>query len=326
MGKRRVRNLKSLGINNIVGFDLREDRRIEAAEKYSINVVSDYEDALANYEFEAFIISVPPDNHHIYMRNALDLSVPCFIEASVMDTEFEEMIVSSKQKNILLAPSCTLFFHPAIRIIEQIIRNGKLGIISNFLYHSGQYLPDWHPYEDVKDYYVSNKKTGGGREIVPFELTWITLILGFPKRIVGFHKNAIEIEGAEEIDDTYNLLMDYGDSIFNLSVDVVSRWATRRLVINGSKGQLYWNWDDNMIKIFDPNKNTWDEIKYESSVAEEGYNKNITEKMYIDEMDSFLKAVRTESRFPNNLEHDHQVLKTLYSVERSDKNNRIELL
>ncbi len=323
MGKRRVRNLQALGIKNIVGFDQREDRREESLQKYNINVVSSFEDAMANFNIDTFVISLPPDIHHIYMKKALELNISVFIEASVVDTDFNEMILEAKSKGICLAPSCTLFFHPAIKKIAEIIKNGDLGIISNFLYHSGQYLPDWHTYEDVSEYYVSNKETGGGREIVPFELTWITLVLGFPKRVVGFYKNAIQIKGAEAIDETYNLLMDYGNSIFNLSVDVVSRYATRRLTINGDKKQLYWNWDDNMIKIYDPEKNVWEEVKYEIISAQDGYNKNITEQMYIDEMEAFLKAADGEKSFPNNLEHDHQVLKVLYAVESSDFNNII---
>ena len=118
--------------------------------------------------------------------------------------------------------------------------------------------------------------------------------------------------------------MDYGNSIFNLSVDVVSRYATRRLTINGNKKQLYWDWDNNMIKIYNPISDTWNEIKYDAISAETGYNKNITEQMYIDEMSAFLKAVRNEGSFPNSLKHDHKVLKILYAVENSDNNNRIE--
>ena len=326
MGKRRVRNLQALGIKNIIGLDEREDRRIESTQNYQIKTVSSFEEAMENFKFDAFVISLPPNIHHVYMKKAIEFGIPAFIEASVVDTDFEQMIIEAKEKNICLAPSCTLFFHPAIKKIAEIIQNGELGKVSNFLYHSGQYLPDWHTYEDVSEYYVSNKETGGGREIVPFELTWITLVLGFPKRVAGFYKNAIQIKGADDIDDTYNLLMDYGQSIFNLSVDVVSRYATRRLVINGDKKQLYWNWDDNMIKIYDPESNDWGEIKYEAISAQSGYNKNITEQMYIDEMEAFLKAAKNESPFPNTLELDHQVLKVLYAVESSDNNNVIEKL
>ena len=324
MGKRRIRNLQALGLKNIVGFDKREDRLIESVENYGINVVASFEEGISSFNIDAFIISLPPDIHHIYMKKALELSIPAFIEASVLDTDFEEMIAESKKREVCFAPSCTLFFHPAIKKISQIIKNGELGVISNYLYHSGQYLPDWHNYEDVSEYYVSKKETGGGREIVPFELTWITLLLGFPKRVVGLYKNTIKIKGAELIDDTYNLLMDYESSIFNLSVDVVSRHASRRLTINGDKKQLYWNWDDNMIKIYNPDSDNWEEIKYETISAQSGYNKNITEQMYIDEMSAFLKAVKNECSFPNTLEHDFKVLKILYAVENSDDNNRIE--
>ncbi|GGF08086.1 Gfo/Idh/MocA family protein [Flavobacterium limi] len=324
MGKRRIRNLQALGIKNIIGLDNRKDRRDESLEKYQIGVVSSFEEAIGSYKFDAFVISLPPAIHHVYMKKSLELHIPAFIEASVLDTDFEQMIKEGNDKGICLAPSCTLFFHPAIKKIAEFVQNGELGKISNFLYHSGQYLPDWHTYEDVSEYYVSNKETGGGREIVPFELTWITLILGFPKRVVGFYKNTIQIKGADDIDDTYNLLMDYGQFIFNLSVDVVSRYATRRLVINGDKKQLYWNWDDNMIKIFDPETGNWKEIKYETISAQSGYNKNITEQMYIDEMSAFLKAIKKENRFPNTLEHDHKVLKVLYAVENSDDNNIVK--
>lgn len=326
MGKRRIRNLQALGVEMIIGLDIRDDRREEVEKLYSVETVSDFQSAVEKYSFDSFIISLPPDIHHVYMKEALELGIPAFIEASVVDTDFEQMIQKAKDKNILLAPSCTLHFHPAIKKINEIVKTNQLGKISNYIYHSGQYLPDWHTYEDVTEYYVSKKDTGGGREIVPFELTWITLMLGIPKRVVGFYKNAIEIKGAENIDDTYNLLMDYDTCIFNLSVDVVSRYATRRLVINGDKKQLYWNWDDNLIKVFNPEANEWEEIPYETLSAQDGYNKNITEQMYIDEVSAFLNAIKEGGSFPNNLEHDHKVLKVLYAVERSDSDNQIKFL
>ncbi|MEJ5055166.1 Gfo/Idh/MocA family protein [Sphingobacterium sp. MYb382] len=322
MGKRRVRNLIALGYKNIYGYDLREDRRAEAKDIYNIKVFSDF-DMVVQSGVDAFVISVPPDLHHIYMKKALELEIPTFIEASVVDTDMDSLIKEADAKGILLAPSCTLYFHAAIKKISKILQEKYLGRISNILYHSGQFLPDWHSYEPVEDYYVSKKETGGGREIVPFELTWITLLLGFPKRVVGLYKKTIDIEGADEIDDTYNLLLDYEPMIFNLSVDVVSRYATRRLVINGSEKQLYWNWDDSVIKIYHPEEETWEEISYETIAAQEGYNKNITEQMYIEEMDAFTKAAFARVDYPNSLAHDHRVLKLLYAVEYADNNNVI---
>jgi len=322
MGKRRIRNLKALGVKTIIGTDARQDRCAEAARQYDIDTQNSFEEAIRNHKISAIIISVPPDKHHLFIQKAIDLQIPAFIEASVVDTELEVLIASARQKKVLMAPSCTLYFHPAVMKIRDILRNEELGKISSFTYHSGQYLPDWHPYEEVSAYYVSNRATGGAREIVPFELSWITFLLGFPAKVAGMHKKTIDIPGAEDIDDTYMLLLDYGQYIFNLTVDVVSRYATRRLVINGDKKQLCWDWNDNEIRIYDSATEKWDVIRYDVSSAQAGYNKNITEQMYIDEMSAFMQAIAGDIDFPNTLERDHRVLQVLYAAERSYDQNR----
>lgn len=318
MGKRRIRNCIALGIEHISGFDTNVSRTSEAKEKYGIKTFNDFSQCAAEH-FDAFIISVPPDVHHVYMKEALSRNIPAFIEASVVDDGLAEINKKAKEQKLLLAPSCTLWFHPAIKLIRGLLDNKELGKISNILYHSGQYLPDWHTYEHVKDFYVSNKETGGAREIVPFELTWLTMVLGFPQRVTGIHKKTIDIEGAETIDDTYNLLLDYTGFILNLSVDVVSRAGTRRLVINGDKRQLYWNWDDQAIQLYDPSSQSWQTLNYSAGGSEAGYNKNITEEMYIDEMAAFFNAVKGNSVYPNTLDKDIAVLNVLYKAEEANR-------
>jgi predicted dehydrogenase len=316
MGKRRVRNLQALGYTQIIGVDSRVDRQTETNEAYGIATYASIDEALSeNGKIEAMIISLPPDVHHTYMDKALELNVPCFIEASVLDTNFEALKAKAAEKKVLLAPSCTLYFHPAVKKIKEVLDSAELGTLSCILYHSGQYLPDWHTYEKVSDYYVSNPATGGAREIVPFELTWMTHVLGFPKACSSIFKKTIEIEGAEKIDDTYSTLLDYGSFFVNLTVDVVSRYATRRLIINGSKKQLVWDWNENCVKIYDPTNESWHTYEYQTKEAHSGYNKNITEQMYIDEMQMFTQAALGKTTYINTLEHDHSVLKLLYSIE-----------
>lgn len=322
MGKRRIRCLKNLGLQQIVGLDLREDRRSEVAGQYGIPVFNDLEGALSEFTPSAFIISVPPDIHHHYMKVAIDLGIHFFVEASVVDEGMEKIEERLRQTPIVAAPSATLLFHPAIRQIQEIIRSGRLGKLSNVVHHSGQYLPDWHTYEPVADYYVSNPETSGGREIVPFELSWLTTVFGFPNRVCGNFRKTIEIKGAENISDTYNALLDYGNFLMTLTVDVVSRHATRRLLINGERGQLIWDWDENCVRLFDPAKNEWESIPYSMGEAAPGYNANIGEQMYIDEVKSFIQSIEGENTFPNDMENDHRVLKLLYAIEESDRLSR----
>lgn len=319
MGKRRIRCLQALGQGNVSGVDVRADRRQESEEKYGIGTYEDIEAALKAASPDAFIISVPPDLHHVYIRMALERNLPFFVEASVVDTDMERIIAEVAARNVVAAPSATLLFHPAIEQIRKIVTSGRIGKISNILHHSGQYLPDWHTYEGVEEYYVSNPATSGGREIVPFELSWLTKIFGFPARVCGNFRKTILIPGAEKIDDTYNMLLDYGDFLATITVDVVSRHATRRLLINGDQGQLIWDWDANCIKLYDPDGGEWEELAYEMGAAAPGYNANIGENMYIAEIRSFLEAIAGERPFPNSMTDDHRVLKLLYAVEESDR-------
>ncbi len=79
MGKRRVRNLQALGFTHVNGFDMREDRRKEAEQKYTIKTFASFDEAVSQNKYDAFIISVPPHLHHIYMKKAAELSVPFFV-------------------------------------------------------------------------------------------------------------------------------------------------------------------------------------------------------------------------------------------------------
>jgi len=322
MGKRRIRNLIALGASNIHGFDLREDRRAETSTASGIPVHADFKAALAVARPAILIISVPPDVHHVYMKEAIALDIPFFVEASVTDEGLEDIIAEARSKNVFAAPSATMFYHPAMRTVFERVRSGNLGTVSNVIYHSGSYLPDWHPYEKVSDFYASKKETGGAREIVPFDLTWLTMLFGFPQRVCGMHRKTIDIPGAPLIDDTYNAILDHGTFSMVLTIDVVTRQPIRRLLINGSERQLMWDWDDQFVRVFHHDRQEWETITHEMRSAAAGYNKSITEGMYIEEMRAFLNGIAEPSHYVNTLENDHRVLKLLYTLERSWEQGR----
>lgn len=315
MGKRRIRCLKTLGYNDILGFDLRSDRRDESEFKYQISTFDDFQ-VMDLAKIDAFIISVPPDKHLKYIKIAIEKNIPAFVEASVISEDTKVAIEENKNKNIFIAPSCTLLFHPIIKDIKEIVKSNIYGHLTNFSFHSGQYLPDWHPWEDVKDFYVSKRETGGGREIVPFELTWITDVFGLPKEIKGFFSKTMNV-GAN-IEDTYLFIMKFENGLGSVIVDVASRFATRSLILNLEHAQIRWNWEEGLVKIFEADRNRWITLFQPEGKSEIGYNKNIIEQMYVDEIDSFIKGIKDRKYYPNSLEKDLQVLELLDTIENSD--------
>lgn len=314
MGKRRVRCLKALQVDRIIGFDPREDRRAEAKSKYGIEVYPSL-DEIDISKCDALIISTPPDKHTHYAKIAIDYQKPVFIEASVIKEEVAE-IQKYNLNNTLIAPSCTLRFHPIIKDITSIIKNGKYGKITNFSYHSGQYLPDWHPWENVNEFYVSNRLTGGGREIVPFELTWIVDTIGWPQDIKGYFEKTMEF--GTNIEDSYAFVLKYPSMIGTIVVDVVARYAVRNLVINLEKAQIQWRWDNSCFDLYESDSNRWIKYSQPEFTSESGYNKNIGEKMYIDEIQCFIDSILGNIVYPNTINDDIKVLKLLNIIENSD--------
>jgi predicted dehydrogenase len=63
MGKRRIRNLQYLGEKDIIGYDIRDERREECKQKYRIKTFNDIDKAM-DQNPDVLIISTPP-NHHI---------------------------------------------------------------------------------------------------------------------------------------------------------------------------------------------------------------------------------------------------------------------
>ena len=314
MGRRRIRCLKSLGYDNIHGFDINKARAVEVSEEYSVSIVDNL-DSFMHEKRPIVIISTSPESHYEFMNKCYEKDLKFFVEAGVFNDEHRSLY--NKNNKLLGVPSSTLSFHPAIKLLKEIVESSELGLPVSFNYYSGQYLPLWHTYEHVKDYYVSKKDTGGAREIFPFELTWICQLFGFPQKIIGLKSKNIDIEGAEEIDDTYMSIIQWENLVGSITVDVVSRIATRKLFLNFQYGSISWDWKNSFIEISTGNE----ELKrreYLKLNSHDGYNSNISEKMYVDEVESFMKLVDCdEGDYPNNLEFDFNVIKLLYDMERS---------
>jgi predicted dehydrogenase len=312
MGRRRVRCLRQLGVQDIAGFDPRADRRAAAAQEYGIEV----REQLAAADLDAFdvvVISTPPDQHHTALGWAIGAGKPSFVEASVIREPLPALDAQARARGVVVAPSCTLRFHSAVRETTQIVRSARYGKVCNFSYHCGQYLPDWHPWEKVSDYYVSQPLTGGAREIVPFELTWMVDAFGWPRQVQGTKMRTTDV-GAP-IDDSYAALLQFDGFVGTLLVDVVARQAVRKLTLNFERASLSWDWDAGVVRVWEAEPGRLVELHQPKSGAHAGYHQNIGEAMYVAEVASFLAAAEGRGRFPHTLQDDIRVLSLLEQIE-----------
>jgi predicted dehydrogenase len=311
MGKRRVRCLKRLGFDDITGFDPRADRRAEAAEKYGIATTGDW-GAAKSQAFDAWIISTPPDTHAGLGLQALACGAAFFTEANVDEPETHELMARLEATGIVGAPSCTMRYYPGPRAIKAAVENGRIGKPLAFTYQSGQYLPDWHPWESYTDFYVSKKHTGACREIVPFELSWLIDVFGDARELRCLKGKVTDL--ATDIDDVYQVLARFDGVIGHLMVDVVARPAVRQFRLLGSEGTLVWDHGAGTVAVWTTQTQAWETTSLAPGTIEPGYIHG--EEPYIAEIADFVAAVRGERPWPYSYADDERVLALLLQAER----------
>jgi len=280
MGKRRIRCLLELGISkeNIMGFDISEDRCHEVEKLYEIDTIWIF--ALPLYEPIIMFVCTPPDKHLEYLQIASDYKIPCFVEASVCIEGLKELV--KRDDKHLIHPSATMRFDNHIRDIKKFVENSK--DIVRFEYKCISYLPDWHPNEDISEFYVSKRETGACREMVPFELEWLIWIFGKVKEIKGLVTSTGEFG---EIDDVYNILVRFESGVIgNITIDIITKAA---------KG------GHREINLYNRDYFTIDRIRS-------------TEQMYIDEIKHFLNALKG-NLYHYSLKEDIEVLELLKKIE-----------
>lgn len=312
MGKRRIRNLKQLSQNNIIGFDTKKDRCKESLEKYAISTFTDISLALKEKP-NVMIISTPPDLHMKYAKIAIENKLHFFTEASVVQEEMGDIIHSLKNSDIVGLPSCTMRYHPIVLQITELLNSNKIGKPLAFLYHSGQYLPDWHPWEDYRTFYVSKRETGACREIVPFELIWLISTFGEITSVIGAKTKVSNLD--IDIDDIYNILLEFKNGIQgNLTVDVIARFPFRQLKILGENGVIVADWSERIVKYYINNQG-WNTIKIDDGIIEKNYIHG--DGPYVEEIRNFIKTIKKEISQPYTFEEDLKILKLLELIEVS---------
>lgn len=116
------------------------------------------------WEPDFMIVSNPTSLHLEYLLKAIDHNIDALIEKPVASSYKQIKQVENKirRRKNMVCVGFNLRFHPIIRQIRQILTDGRYGKPLKADLFVGEYLPNWHPYEDYRESYVSKKEMGGG--------------------------------------------------------------------------------------------------------------------------------------------------------------------
>ena len=247
IGMRHARNFRALGVADIAGFDPDAERRARFASEIGGAAHADLGKALASVRASDLgpdlVVVGSPNRFHMEQalaaaRAGAHLLIEKPLSHSLAGIDELERIVA--ERRLFAHVGSNFKFHPAFIAMKRMIDAGTLGRITGAQVIAGQWLPDWHPWEDYRRMYSSRAELGGGVLLDTHELIYLPWLLGPVRRVVGLAARS----GALEIDteDVAAIALAFeSGALATLQLDYIQREYRRRYHISGDAGTIEWD-------------------------------------------------------------------------------------
>ncbi len=312
MGRRRIRLYKQLDSEaQFICVDSNPDR-IKQIKEDGYIAIDDLNQAVKERPDLAFV-STSPLSHASIIPVLLENKINTFTEINLSSKNYDKMIKLANDNNVKLFLSSTMLYKKQIQKIKEIISNQKQSL--TYIYHIGQYLPDWHPWESYKDFFVGKRESNGCREIYAIQLPWIVDTFGEIEKVTSISQKNTKLE--IDYNDSYITTIEHKNGIKGVFVvDVVSRVATTYLEIIGENVHITWDGSNEGLKIFNLETKQIESFKaYENEVHDQNYAANIIENTYLEEIKDFLDFVNNNKEPKWSIEKDFQILNLIDEIE-----------
>jgi predicted dehydrogenase len=314
MGKRRIRLIKEMYPEYCIsGVDGREDRRNESENLFEINVYPTIDEAGKSNTIDCAFVCTSPLSHDAIIEECLTNGWNVFTEINLVSDGYEKNMKLANKNNCMLFMSSTFLYREEICYLhEKIKQSGGW----NYIYHVGQYLPDWHPWESYKDFFIGDKRTNGCREILAIELPWITQTFG---NVIDSHAVSDKITDLKiNFNDNYIIQFTHENGNKGvLIVDVVSPYAVRMLEVYAENKYFQWNGTPETLYEFDSDNGKLKQVSLnEKTQHQEGYRTFVVENAYRNEIKEFFETLSSSNKPVYGFEQDLKVLQLIDSLEK----------
>ena len=312
MGRRRIRLLKQFSdAPKIVGVNRNAERRAAAAQELGIDAFATLEEAVAAAKPQVALVCTAPHLHGPTVLECLDRGLDVVMELNLLGDWYPEAIEKAKRLGRKLFVAATPVYRREMRYITEKIADDTV----NYLFHCGQYLPDWHPWQDYHEFFAAKKATNGCREILAVEMPWIEKAFG---RVKGVHvmsgrNTKLDIDFPDHY--MISIVHENGNKGMYCQ-DVVSRKGLRRLEVFSENHHFFWEGTPDSLQEYDFEAKALKSVRLYDDVVQDGrYNANIIENAYADELRAFLDFVQDGKEPLYRFEDDVHTLAVVDEIE-----------
>ena len=314
-GRRHIGNFIAAGVPYVAAADLSQERLDLSKEQGSAAAYKDYNEALAKDNFDAVLISVPPHLHMQIALSAAEKGCHLFIEkplAASLERTDELKEVCERKGLICFVGYCYRFI-PSVVKMREMLKAGAIGDVLAARLVVSNYLPDWHPWEDYRRFYMAKKEQGGGALLDESHgIDLLRWLLGEIESVSAIVDKVSELEITS--DDIASLLLRFKSGVVaQAQFDLLGRTPRIQLELTGSKGTMLWDRIDHGLRVFTSDKMTWEEFPYTTDDLL---------SMYTNEVAHFIECVDQKKQPLIDLRDSQATMRVLLAAIQSSRSGR----
>ena len=242
IGRRHFRNLIALGEKDIVLLRTRK-ATLPEDELAGYPVETDLSTALKKHKPDAAVVANPTSLHLDVAIAAAETGCHILLEKPVSNSlDRLDLLKSTAQKSgSKILVGFQFRHHPTLNKAREIIQSGALGKILTVHAHWGEYLPQWHPWEDYRQSYAARADLGGGVIVtLTHPLDYLRYLLGEVESLwsINGHVSPLEVD----VEDVAEIGLKFvNGAIGGVHINYFQRPPVHRLEIVGTEGTLHWD-------------------------------------------------------------------------------------
>lgn len=288
IGRRHLRNLLALGERDIVLYRTHRST-LPDDELAGFPTETDLHRALERYRPDAVIVANPTALHLEVAIPAAQAGCHLLLEKPIAhDLQGVDALRRAVQEQgVRVLAGFQFRFHPTLRQVKAWLEAGAIARPLFVRAHWGEYLPDWHPWEDYRQSYAARADLGGGVvRTLCHPLDYLRFLLGEAEvtwAATG-HLSDLELQGVE---DTAEITLRFVAGAWgSVHLNYHQRPPAHWLEVLGTEGTIRWDYYTGEARLWRAATGQWEAVGLPA-----GWERNA---MFLEEMAHFLAVARGE--------------------------------
>ena len=327
IGRRHFRNLIALGEKDIVL--LRSHRAtLPDDELAGYPVETDIHSALTKHKPDAVIVANPTSLHMDIAIPAAEEGCAILLEKPISNSldRLDELQKAAEKSGSKILVGFQFRYHPTLNKARELIQQNALGQILTVHAHWGEYVPQWHPWEDYRQSYAARADLGGGViRTLTHPLDYLRYLIGEVESLWSFNGHVSSLE--MDVEDVAEIGLKFASGAMGgVHLNYVQRPPVHRLEIVGTDGTVRWDNADGILHFYKMTTafGTFSDNPpapiVETFAPPEGFERN---QLFLAQTRHFVESASGESEPRCTLADGAQALRLALAAQESQKSGKV---